>query len=143
MRPKENAPTGSHDEGPGQEDGRERLASGALRYVLTSSDLAQDHSQWEVLRPGVRIRELFMGADLRIALLSYIPGARVPLHVHTGDEHIFVIQGSQSDEHGEYGAGSYVFNPAGSRHWVYSREGCLVLIQWRGPVALVNDDQNT
>lgn len=143
MRPKENAPIRPHVEPPGQDHGHKQLPSEVLRYVLTPSDLAQDHQQWEVLRPGVRIRELFIGADLRIALLSYIPGARVPLHVHTGDEHIFVIQGTQSDEHGEYGAGSYVFNPAGSRHAVYSREGCLVLIQWRAPVALVNDDQTT
>ncbi|WP_297360510.1 cupin domain-containing protein [Acidiferrobacter sp.] len=142
MGPEDNSPTRSRVEAPDPNDGRQRLASEALRYCLTASDLTLDRPQWEVLRPGIRIRELFAGPDLRIALLSYIPGARVPLHIHTGDEHIFVIDGSQGDEHGEYKAGSYVFNPAGSRHSVCSREGCLVLIQWRGPVAFVGNHQN-
>ncbi len=121
-------------------DMNEPFMGGRSRYVLAASDLALDGAHWAALRPGVRICELYMGTDLRIALLSYIPGASVPLHVHTGDEHIFVIKGSQSDERGEYPAGSYVFNPTGSRHSVYSREGCLVLIQWRGPVALVDNN---
>ncbi|AWP24188.1 transcription negative regulator ChrR [Acidiferrobacter sp. SPIII_3] len=142
MKPEENAPTRPHAEESDPDDGRERLARAVSRYVLTPSDLAQHSPQWRVLRTGVRIRELFTGTCPRIALLSYAPGARVPLHLHTGDEHIFVIQGSQSDEHGDYEAGSYVFNPAGSRHSVHSREGCVVLIQWQAPVAFVDNDQN-
>ncbi|MHB1513567.1 MAG: cupin domain-containing protein [Acidiferrobacter sp.] len=126
--------------GSGPGDTHEPLVVGPSRYVLTTPHLDLDVAHWAELRPGVRIRELFMGADLRIALLSYIPGASVPMHLHTGDEHIFVIEGSQSDEHGEYPAGSYVFNPAGSRHSVNSRDGCLVLIQWRGPVKIVDDN---
>ncbi len=142
MRPDENAPARPEAKRSDPDDGDKRLASEILRYVLTPSDLAQDSSQWRVLRPGVRIFKLFEESYLCIALLSYTPGACVPLHVHTGDEHIFVIEGSQSDEHGDYKAGSYVFNPAGSRHSVHSREGCVVLIQWRAPVAFVDCDQN-
>ncbi len=142
MRPDENTPARARTEGSDPDDGDKRLAGEISRYVLTPSDLGQDSPQWRALRPGVRIRELFEAAGLRIALLSYAPGASVPLHVHTGDEHIFVIQGSQGDEHGDYKAGSYVFNPAGSRHSVHSREGCVVLIQWRAPVAFVDRDQN-
>ena len=142
MKSEDHAPAPSHAEESDPDDGRGRLASAVTRYVLTPSDLTQDGPQWQVLRPGIRIRELFQGTYLRIALLSYIPGARVPLHLHTGDEHIFVIQGSQSDEHGDYQAGSYVFNPAGSRHSVYSREGCLVLIQWQAPVAFIDNDKS-
>lgn len=136
------ASTRSDRGGSGPGNTQEPFVAGPSRYVLTPSHLALDVAHWPVLRPGIRIRELFMGADLRVALLSYIPGASVPLHVHTGDEHIFVIEGSQSDEDGEYPAGSYVFNPAGSRHSVSSRDGCLVLIQWRGPVKIVDDDQS-
>ena len=142
MKSEENAPTPSHAEESDPDDGRGRLASAVSRYVLTPSDLTQDSPQWQVLRAGVRIRELFQGTCLRIALLSYTPGARVPLHLHTGDEHIFVIQGSQSDEHGDYQAGSSVFNPARSRHSVYSREGFLVLIQWQAPVAFIDNDKS-
>jgi anti-sigma factor ChrR (cupin superfamily) len=96
---------------------------------------------WEVLRPGVDILPLFEGSPgtYKAALLRYRPGASVPVHVHLGDEHIYVLSGSQEDGHGSYGAGSYVFNPAGTRHWVASEEGCTVLIHWRAPVKFVAD----
>lgn len=109
-------------------------------YTLASATLAVQALGWETLREGVRIRELHNAEGLRVALLSYAPGAHVPRHTHTGDEHIFVLEGSQSDERGEYEAGSYVFNPAGSHHAVFSRGGCLVLIHWRGPVAFMDGD---
>ncbi len=95
-----------------------------------------DGPGWEPLREGVRIRVLHEGDETnpRIALLHYRPGARVPVHRHEGDEHIYVLEGAQADERGHYPAGTYVCNPRGSRHSVHSREGCLVLIYWRGPV---------
>ena len=91
---------------------------------------------WESLRDGVQIFVLQPGyeATPRIALLDYAPGASVPWHRHGGDEHIYVLQGSQQDENGCYAAGSYVYNPAGSAHSVASPEGCRVLIQWFAPV---------
>ena len=45
-----------------------------------------------------------------------------------------MLDGTQSDENGDYAAGSVVFNPVGSEHSVWTREGCVVLIQWNLPV---------
>ena len=91
---------------------------------------------WKPLRPGVDIHTLYQhGEDgPTAALLRYAPGAEVPRHLHTGAEHIFVLEGAQQDERARYPAGSIVVNPEGSAHRVWSREGCVVLIVWARPV---------
>lgn len=95
---------------------------------------------WKVLRPGVDIFTLSEGpGGYQAALLRYRPGASVPEHAHIGDEHIYVLSGSQEDGNGIYGAGTYVYNPAGTRHWVVSEEGCTVLIHWLAPVRFTSD----
>jgi anti-sigma factor ChrR (cupin superfamily) len=55
--------------------------------------------------------------------------------VHGGGEEILVIEGTFSDEHGDYPAGSYLRNPPGSAHAPFSEGGCLLLVKlWQfGP----------
>lgn len=84
-------------------------------------------------RDGVEICLLRDGAP-GVALLRYAPGAGVPRHLHTGLETILVLEGVQSDEHGDYPAGTLILNPEGSAHSVWSGPGCTVLIQWNQPV---------
>lgn len=84
-------------------------------------------------RDGVEISEIIIG-EPAVALLRYSPGASVPRHRHTGLETILVLEGTQSDERGDYPAGSLVLNPEGTVHSVWSTEGCTVLIQWERPV---------
>lgn len=84
-------------------------------------------------REGVEILSICTG-EPAVALLRYAPGSSIPEHVHTGLETIYVLEGAQSDERGTYEVGTMVLNPAGSRHSVWSDAGCVVLIQWEGPV---------
>ena len=63
-------------------------------------------------------------------------GAVVPRHRHEGLETILVLHGTQSDETGDYGAGTYIVNAAGTEHSVWSDTGCVVLIQWDRPVTI-------
>jgi len=84
-------------------------------------------------REGVEIATLLDG-EPGVALLRYAPGAGVPRHRHTGLETILVLDGVQSDERGDYPAGSLILNPEGSIHSVWSEPGCTVLIQWNRPV---------
>lgn len=90
-------------------------------------------------RDGVEICEL-RHSDPMVALLKYAAGARVPHHLHTGLEMIFVLGGSQSDENGTYHAGSVVLNPAGSEHSVWSAEGCVILIELKKPVRILDEE---
>ncbi|MCE5973109.1 cupin domain-containing protein [Sinirhodobacter sp. WL0062] len=84
-------------------------------------------------RDGVEIATL-MDGEPGVALLRYAPGAGVPRHRHTGLETILVLEGVQSDERGDYPAGSLILNPEGTVHSVWSQPGCIVLIQWNRPV---------
>lgn len=88
---------------------------------------------YQPFRPGVEIAPLLQGAPA-VALLRYAPGSGVPRHRHTGLETILVLEGVQSDERGDYPAGSLILNPEGSEHSVWSDPGCTVLIQWNRPV---------
>ncbi|WP_372892492.1 cupin domain-containing protein [Rhodosalinus sp.] len=93
-------------------------------------------------RPGIdicRLRE----ADPGVALLRYAPGAAVPRHEHTGLETILVLDGVQSDERGDYTAGTLILNPEGSTHSVWSESGCVVLIQWERPVRFLDEETTT
>ncbi|HBG99962.1 MAG TPA: allophanate hydrolase [Rhodobacteraceae bacterium] len=107
-----------------------------LTEPLALADLIQGGWRSLTFRPfrdGVEICEL-QGGEPAVALLRYAPGASVPRHRHTGLETILVLDGTQSDERGDYPAGSFILNPAGSEHSVWSEAGCCVLIQWEKPV---------
>jgi anti-sigma factor ChrR (cupin superfamily) len=91
---------------------------------------------YQPFREGVEICPIVTG-EPGVALLRYAPKSGVPRHRHTGLETILVLEGTQSDERGDYPAGSLVLNPEGTEHSVWSDGGCVVLIQWERPVAFV------
>jgi len=101
-----------------------------FRLAAESSDLA-----WQVFREGIDIYPIYKSEQgCSAALLRYAPGAIVPSHVHTGYEHILVLEGEQQDERGIYSSGSLMISPPGTSHSVLSRQGCLVLAIWEKPV---------
>jgi anti-sigma factor ChrR (cupin superfamily) len=63
------------------------------------------------------------------SLVRYAPGSAFPGHVHGGGEEVLVLEGVFADEHGEYPAGSYLRNPAGTRHRPRSDAGCLLFVK--------------
>jgi anti-sigma factor ChrR (cupin superfamily) len=91
---------------------------------------------FQPFRDGVDISPILDG-EPAVALLRYAPGAGVPRHMHHGLETIVVLDGVQSDDSGDYPAGTVVLNLAGSVHRVWSRGGCVVLIQWNRAVEFV------
>ena len=52
-----------------------------------------------------------------------------------------MLEGMQSDENGDYAAGTVVLNPVGTEHSVWTKDGCVVLIQWDLPVIILGEDQ--
>ena len=63
------------------------------------------------------------------SLVRYAPGSRFERHVHGGGEEILVLEGTFSDEHGDYPAGTYLRNPVGSSHAPFSEKGCTILVK--------------
>ncbi|TCU13345.1 cupin domain-containing protein [Rhizobium sullae] len=94
---------------------------------------------FNAFRDGVTIHWIkpFDGDSPGVALLKYAAGASVPRHRHEGLETILVLEGTQSDEAGDYAKGTYIVNAAGTEHSVWSDTGCVVLIQWDRPVTIL------
>ena len=68
----------------------------------------EDHIPWMYFRDGVDIHR-FYGDGVTgptAALIRFRKEARVPMHMHTGWEHILVLSGSQRDQNGIIGPGT-------------------------------------
>lgn len=122
-----------------------------LTQPLVLSDLIQranrlrESDDWESFLPGVDAQWLYNAGNggPAAALLRHHPGAHVPLHEHVGYEHILILEGEQSDDLGSYPAGTFVINPPGSKHRLYSEEGCLALLIYNKPVRFLETDSAT
>lgn len=113
---------------------------GERKAFVTLLDGGWRDAPFEPFREGVEIARLAGDPDgASAALLRYQPGASVPMHEHVGLETILVLEGSQADERGVYAAGTMSVNLAGSRHSVWSDEGCVVLIHWERPVRILDE----
>ena len=95
-----------------------------LSQIISISDLA-----WQERQPGVRAKSLWADpATKRQAVLSRIEaGAKLPLHRHAGDELLFVVEGSLSDDFGTVTAGNMGYRPNGCVHTVSTVNGATVL----------------
>ena len=65
------------------------------------------------------------------SIVRYAPGSSFARHEHGAGEEFLVLDGVLSDEHADYGVGTYVRNPPGSGHSPYSRNGCRILVKLR------------
>ncbi len=89
--------------------------------------------------PGVSRRMLERAgaeAGRATSIVRYEPGARFHSHQHPMGEEFFVLEGTFSDQHGDYSAGTYVLNPPDSGHAPWTREGCVLFVklcQYAGP----------
>lgn len=63
------------------------------------------------------------------SIVRFAPGSRFPRHEHPLGEEILVLEGTFSDEHGDYPAGTYFRNPPGSGHSPFSRDGCTLFVK--------------
>ena len=62
-------------------------------------------------------------------IVRFAPGSAFPEHVHGGGEEYFVLEGDFVDEEGSHKAGTYVRNPAGSRHSPSAPEGATIFVK--------------
>jgi anti-sigma factor ChrR (cupin superfamily) len=72
-----------------------------------------------------------VGAEVARAtsFVRYAPGSTFPTHLHGGGEEFLVLEGTFSDEFGDYPAGTYVRNPVGSAHAPRSDGGCTIFVK--------------
>jgi hypothetical protein len=63
------------------------------------------------------------------SLVRFDAGSSFTEHGHPDGEEILVLAGTFSDEGGDWGPGSYLLNPDGTRHTPSSRPGCELFVK--------------
>jgi anti-sigma factor ChrR (cupin superfamily) len=63
------------------------------------------------------------------SFVKFEPGSYFPAHRHPLGEEIYVVEGTFSDENGDYPAGTYIRNPPGSHHKPFTRDGCTLFVK--------------
>ena len=63
------------------------------------------------------------------SIVRYAPNSYFAPHTHDGGEEFLVLQGTFSDEHGDFPAGTYVRNPIGTQHKPHSEDGCIIFVK--------------
>ena len=81
------------------------------------------------LVPGLSVLPLHEYGSEHVALVRWAPGTRFHAHTHWGGEEILVLEGTFSDEYGDYPAGSWLRSPHLSRHQPFSDAGCLIYVK--------------
>lgn len=105
-----------------------------------SQIIALSELPWqEAMLPGVRQKRIWEDkATNRSAVLArFEPGAQIPRHRHSGEELLYVIEGSHADESAEVATGNMSLRPTGCTHAVNSRNGAITLAFLWGPIELV------
>jgi anti-sigma factor ChrR (cupin superfamily) len=84
--------------------------------------------EWEPMSATIKLKSLWFdpASKRRAQLTRFEPGATLPMHRHAGDELLYVIEGSISDESGTTAAGSVAYRPNGCVHSVTSKTGATV-----------------
>jgi anti-sigma factor ChrR (cupin superfamily) len=63
------------------------------------------------------------------SIVRFDADSRFAAHTHPLGEEMLVLEGVFSDERGDFGPGTYMRNPPGSRHSPFSREGCVLFVK--------------
>jgi hypothetical protein len=102
-----------------------------------------DKIAWQPFRDGIDICRL-QGDGITgstTALIRFRKTGKVPLHKHSGCEHILVLAGSQRDQNTTATAGTLMINPSGTTHSVVGEAGCIVLAIYEHPVQFVPEPE--
>ncbi|ASJ97245.1 MULTISPECIES: ChrR family anti-sigma-E factor [Shewanella] len=83
--------------------------------------------EWQGLGKLSRSRLALDDGELRMSLLHIDKGGSVPCHTHKGFEITLLLQGSFSDEMGEYHRGDFIWLDGEHTHQPVTQEGCVCL----------------
>ena len=64
-------------------------------------------------------------------IVEFKPNSFFNEHVHDSGEELLVLEGTFSDEFGDYPAGTYLRNPDNTSHIPFSKDGCLIFVKLR------------
>ena len=117
------------------------METASINHLTVNADLSQrcvvdsNTVAWQP-SPSPRVHRRVLernGAEVARAtsIVRYDAGAKFHAHEHPLGEEILVLEGTLSDEFGDYGPGTYLKNPAGSSHAPFSEGGCTLFVKLR------------
>jgi anti-sigma factor ChrR (cupin superfamily) len=110
-----------------------------LGGALRSRIFALSEMPWRDALPGVRQKLIWedKATNRRAVLALFEPGSALPRHRHTGEELLYMVEGSHADESGEIATGNMSLRPNGCTHSVNSRNGAISLAFLWGGIEMV------
>ena len=103
-------------------------ADPSQRVVIETANMPWETSEADgVLRK--RLERIDADPEPVTTIVRYEAGSAFPAHRHVHGEEILVLEGTFSDNHGNYEAGSYLRNPGGTSHSPFSEEGCTIFVK--------------
>ena len=107
---------------------QELNADHSLRAVVETSNMP-----WETSEAGGVLRKRMERIDAKpepvTTIVQYQADSAFPAHQHVKGEEIIVLEGTFSDNHGNYEAGCYLRNPPGTSHSPFSKDGCTIFVK--------------
>lgn len=89
---------------------------------------------WKHLQGGISQAAVKLDDNTKCEFIYMAPGSKAPAHTHRGNEVMLVLDGTFSDELGEYKAADFVMRDPSHQHQPSSREGCLCFSVLDGPL---------
>jgi anti-sigma factor ChrR (cupin superfamily) len=109
-----------------------------LRDLFRVNDW-QDEIPWKPFLKGAEIHRLY-GDGIEgptAVLIRFRQETQVPIHLHEGYEHVFILAGEQWDQNATRKRGAFTINPPGTAHGVFSKAGTIVLVVYEKPVVFL------
>ena len=93
------------------------------------SYVAEGDIAWETHTPASRRKILLMDKDLYVAIVQWDAGFELPgLDEHGGEEIVYVLQGTITDQYRTSGAGAVIRGEAGSSHRPGTPDGVAFMV---------------
>jgi anti-sigma factor ChrR (cupin superfamily) len=93
------------------------------------SYLAEGDIEWETQTPASRRKILRLDDDLYVAIVQWDAGFELPgLDEHGGEEIVYVLEGTFTDQHRSSGAGTVIRGAAGSSHRPGTSDGVTFMV---------------
>jgi anti-sigma factor ChrR (cupin superfamily) len=99
----------------------------------------QGEIPWQPFVNGAEIHRLYGDGKKgpTAVLIRFREESQVPIHLHEGYEHIFILAGEQRDQNAIRSRGAFTINPPGTVHSVSSEAGTIVLVIYEKPVVFL------
>ena len=80
---------------------------------------------WKQLGAGISQADVNIDEEAHCSFLYMKPGSQTPVHKHQGTETTLVLDGSMTDELGEYGKSDFILRTNNDTHQPRTEDGCL------------------